>query len=101
MSLQLEIDQQAIRDFCERHHIRRLALFGSVLRNCFDVSSYVDVLVEFDPTQVAGLIRFGGMERELGLLFGGRRADLVTLTGLNRHIRDRVLASAEPIYAKG
>jgi uncharacterized protein len=59
MSLQLEIDQQAIGDFSEGIIIRRLALFGSAVRDCFDVPSDVDMLVEFDPTQVAGLIRSG------------------------------------------
>jgi predicted nucleotidyltransferase len=100
MPVQLEIDRRAISDFCERHHICRLALFGSVLRDDFDPSSDVDVLVEFEPAHVPGLIRFGAIERELGRLFGGRRADLVTFKGLNRHIREGVLANAEPIYAR-
>lgn len=100
MPIQLEIDRRAISHFCERHHIRKLALFGSVLRDDFGSSSDVDVLVEFEPEHVPGLIRFGAIERELGRLFGGRRADLVTFKGLNRHIRDGVLAHAEPIYAR-
>jgi uncharacterized protein len=101
MAVQLKIDRSALSDFCVRHHIRRLALFGSVLRNDFDPFSDVDVLVEFEPDHVPGLIRFGAIERELGGLLGGRRADLVTFKGLNRHIRDHVLAGAESIYARG
>jgi uncharacterized protein with HEPN domain len=58
MASQLEIDRNALSDFCERHRIRRLALFGSVLRDDFKRSSGVDVLVEFEPEQVPGLIRF-------------------------------------------
>lgn len=100
MPVQLEIDQSAISDFCKRHHVRRLALFGSVLRDDFDPSSDVDVLVEFEPAHVPGLIRFGAIERELGRLLGGRRADLVTFKGLNRYIRNDVLAGAVPIYAR-
>jgi predicted nucleotidyltransferase len=99
--VRLKVDRIALGTFCERHHIRRLALFGSVLRDDFDPSSDVDVLVEFEPDCVPGLIRFGAIERELGRLFDGRRADLVTFKGLNRYIRDGVLASAEPIYARG
>lgn len=84
MPVQLEIDRSALGDFCERHHIRKLALFGSVLREDFGPSSDVDVLVEFEPEHVPGLIRFGAIERELGRLFGGRRGDPVTFKGLSR-----------------
>lgn len=101
MPIRTEIDRSSIEDFCRRHHIRRLALFGSVLRDDFGPDSDVDVLVEFETEHTPGLIRFGAIERELGGLLGGRRADLVTFKGLNRHIRDRVLATAEPLYASG
>jgi uncharacterized protein len=84
--------------FCRRHHIRRLAVFGSVLREDFRPESDVDLLVEFDPGHVPGL-RFVSIARELSGLFGGRRVDLVTAKTLNYRIRDQILQSAQPLYA--
>ncbi len=79
--------------FCRRHHIRWLALFGSILRQDFGPESDVDVLVEFEPGHVPGL-RFIGMQSELSRLFG-RPVDLVTPKFLNERIRDQVLQRAE------
>lgn len=98
MSLRLNLDRGGITAFCRRHHIRKLAVFGSALRDDFRPDSDVDVLVEFEPDHTPGLIRLAAMEEELGRVLG-RRADLVTAKALSRHIRDRILADAEPIYA--
>ena len=84
--------------FCRRHHIKRLALFGSVPRDDFRPDSDVDVLVEFQPGHVPGL-DFVAIEREFSGLLQGRRVDMVTPTFLNPRIRDQVLTSAEPLYA--
>jgi hypothetical protein len=97
MSPHLVIDRGAVKAFCERHHIARLALFGSVLRDDFDADSDVDVLVEFQPDHVPGL-NFVSMERELSGLLQGRRVDLVTPKFLNVRIREQVLREAEPVY---
>lgn len=97
MSLPLSFDREAVAAFCRRHHIRRLALFGSVLREDFRPDSDVDVLVEFDPGHVPGF-RFVSIERELSDLLGGRRVDLVTAKTLNHRIRDQILQSAQPLY---
>ena len=97
MSPQLAIDRDAIAAFCERHHIARLALFGSVLRDDFDAESDVDVLVEFQPGHVPGL-SFVSMERELSGLLQGRRVDLITPKFLNVRIREQVLREAQPLY---
>jgi predicted nucleotidyltransferase len=97
MSPQIAIDRGAVKAFCERHHVARLALFGSVLRDDFDADSDVDVLVEFQPGHVPGL-NFVSMERELSGLLQGRRVDLVTPKFLNVRIRERVLREAEPLY---
>ena len=97
MSPNLVIDRGAVKAFCERHHIARLAVFGSVLRDDFDANSDVDVLVEFQPDHVPGL-NFVSMERELSTLLQGRRVDLVTAKFLNERIRERVLREAEPLY---
>jgi predicted nucleotidyltransferase len=97
MGPHIAIDRAAIKAFCERHHVARLALFGSVLRDDFDSDSDVDVLVEFLPNHVPGL-NFVRIERELSGLLDGRRVDLVTPKFLKGRIRDRVLREAEPLY---
>lgn len=86
--------------FCRRHHIRKLAFFGSVLRDDFTPDSDVDVLVEFDPSHIPGLIRLAGMELELSKLLGGRKVDLNTPNCLSRYFRDRVVREAQVQYAE-
>ena len=97
MSPHLAIDRNAISAFCKRHHIARLALFGSALRDDFGPESDVDMLVEFQPGHVPGL-GFVSMERELSGLLQGRRIDLVTPKFLNVRIREQILREAEPLY---
>lgn len=94
----LEIPKHKLIEFCRRHHIRKLALFGSVLREDFRPDSDVDVLVEFEPDHVPGF-RFIELQEELSSIFGGRRIDLVTKKFLNRRIRESVLRDAEVQYA--
>ena len=98
MSPQIAIDRKQIADFCRRHHIRRLALFGSVLRKDFRPDSDVDVLVEFEQGQRVGLAFFA-MQDELSDLLG-HRVDLNTPGFLSRYFRDEVLAEADVLYAK-
>lgn len=97
MSPHLSIDRNAISAFCRRHHIVRLALFGSALRDDFGPDSDVDVLVEFQPGHVPGL-DFLSMERELSGFLQSRRIDLVTPKFLNVRIREKVLREAESLY---
>ena len=97
MSPHVAIDHAAVSAFCRRHHIVRLALFGSVLRDDFRPDSDIDVLVEFQPGHVPGL-RFVSIEREFSDLLRGRRVDMVTPKFLNPRIRDHVLRSAESLY---
>jgi len=97
MSPHISIDRNAVSAFCQRHHIKRLALFGSVLRDDFGPESDVDVLVEFHAGHVPGL-NFVSIEREFSGLLHGRRVDMVTPKFLNARIRDQVLSSAEPLY---
>ena len=94
------IPKERLAEFCRRHHILKLALFGSVLREDFGPESDIDVLVEFEPGHVPGL-GFIRMQDELSRIFDGRRVDLVTPKFLNRRIRDEVLRSAEVQYAEG
>jgi hypothetical protein len=95
----VKVPQEKIADFCRRHHIRRFALFGSVLREDFGPDSDIDVLVEFDPGHTPGLIRLAGMELELGGILGGRKVDMNTPQCLSPYFRDRVLKEAEVQYA--
>lgn len=97
MSPRIEIPKDKIAEFCRRNHIRRLALFGSVLRDDFTPKSDVDILVEFEPGVRVGLIKLAGMEIELDRLLG-RRAEMHTVKGLNPYFRDDVLNLAEVQY---
>lgn len=94
----LAVPREAIAEFCQRNRIRRLSLFGSVLRDDFGPDSDIDVLVEFDPEARVGLITFAGMEIELSELLG-RKVDLQTPGSLSKYFRDQVLAEAEVQYA--
>ncbi len=94
----LEIARDQIADFCRRYHVRRLALFGSVVREDFTSDSDVDVLVAFEPEARIGFMTLGRMKRELGALFQ-RPVDLVPQDGLKPSIRESVLSSAEELYA--
>ena len=95
-SARINIPEAAIAEFCRRRRIRRLCLFGSVLRDDFRPDSDVDVLVEFEPGGRTGL-SFFEMEAELSRLLG-RKVDLNTPGFLSSHFRDEVLAQAEVRY---
>jgi predicted nucleotidyltransferase len=92
----LELPRQKIAEFSRRHHICRLALFGSVLRPDFRPDSDIDVLVEFDPAHIPGL-SFFAMQDELSAILG-RRVDLNTPRDLSRQFRDAVEREAEVVY---
>jgi len=96
MKSRVSIPQDQIEAFCRRHHIRRLAFFGSVVRDDFRPESDVDVLVEFEPGHVPGLAFFR-MQRELSDMLG-RKVDLNTPEDLSRYYREEVLAEAEVVY---
>lgn len=94
--VKIDIPKEKIAEFCRKHHIRKLALFGSVLRKDFRPGSDVDVLVEFEPGHVPGLAFFS-MEEELSKIFG-YKVDLNTPQFLSRYFRDSVLDEAEVQY---
>lgn len=100
LSLPLHISQDQIASFCKKHHIHKLALFGSVLRKDFHDNSDIDVLVEFEEGFVPGFIRLHELEKELSSLMDGRELDLVTPKGLNHRLRNKILDEAEVQYAK-
>jgi len=96
MAPHIEIPKDRIAEFCRKNHIKRLALFGSVLRDDFGPDSDIDVLVEFEPGARVGL-RFFGMEIELSEMLG-RKVDLNTPGFLSDYFRDEILAEAEVQY---
>jgi predicted nucleotidyltransferase len=94
--IRIQMPKERITDFCRQHHIRKLAIFGSALRDDFGPDSDVDVLVEFEPGHVPGLAFFG-IEQELSAILG-RKVDLNTAGFLSPEIREVVLKEAEVQY---
>lgn len=97
MNPNIQIMKQPLKRFCQAHHIRRLSIFGSVLRDDFGPDSDIDVLVEFETNHVPGFFKLAEMQDELESLFG-RKVDLRTPEDLSRYFRDEVLAAAEVQY---
>jgi len=93
----IRIPKAKLASFCKKHHIRRLALFGSVLRPDFGPKSDIDVLVEFEPDHIPGLAFFG-MQDELSKIFG-RKVDLNTPGFIDKYFRNQVLKEAKEMYA--
>ena len=96
LTLPVPIPSGAIETLCQRHHIRKLALFGSVLRPDFHGDSDIDILVEFFPGQTPGF-GFIDIQDQLSVLLN-RTVDLNTPQDLSRYFRDRVLTEAQVIY---
>ena len=96
----IEIPKDELAEFCRRHHITKLSLFGSATKGTLRPDSDIDVLVEFEPGHVPGLALIR-MQDELTALLGGREVDLVTPKFLNRRIRDQILREAVVQYATG
>ena len=94
------LDSEAVAALCRRHHIRRLALFGSGLRGELRPDSDLDLLVEFEPGHVPGLIGLAAIQLELSALVG-REVDLRTLEDLSRYFRADVARQAEVVFAAG
>ena len=103
MSARIDVPKEEIAAFCRRNHIRRMALFGSVLRDDFTPESDVDVLVEFEPDARIGYIGLAGLEIELDKILG-RKADLHTFEGIERSrnwlLREEILSSIEAVYER-
>ena len=100
MSTQLPIPNDRLAAFCRAHGIRRMAVFGSALRSDFGTDSDIDLLVEFDPDRIPGLLGISDMELELSDLLDGRKVDLRTPEDLSRYFRAAVLAEAEVQYVR-
>lgn len=97
-SAHIPVQGRKLSGLCRRYHVRRLALFGSVLRDDFRPDSDVDVLVSFEPEARIGFITLSRMQRELSEIFQ-RSVDLVPMDGLKPIIRESVLSSSQDVYA--
>ncbi len=95
----INIPRKVIAEFCERNHIQRLSIFGSVLRDDFRQDSDIDILVEFEPGYPVGYIRLAGIELELSEIFG-HEVDLRTPADLSPYFQQEVLNLAEVQYVK-
>ena len=100
MNEQVSVSKEALAAFCREHGIKRLAVFGSALRDDFGPDSDIDVLVEFEPGRVPGLLGVAGLELELSRIFTGRKVDLRTPEDLSSYFRQDVLATAEVQFAQ-
>jgi predicted nucleotidyltransferase len=98
MDRRLPIDATALEQLCRRHRIRKLSLFGSVLKGTARADSDIDLLVEFLPDATPGYLGMAQIEIELSGLLGGRKVDLRTAAELSRYFRDRVVGEALEQY---
>lgn len=94
----ITIPKQKIKEYCKKNHIKKLALFGSFLRDDFCYDSDIDLLVEFEKEHVPGFFRLVQMEEQLSNFFNGRSVDLRTPNDLSRYFRDKVIKNSEVLY---
>lgn len=99
-NLEIKLPRREIAEFCKRHHILTLSVFGSYLRGDFGPGSNIDILVEFDSKHIPGLIRLAGMELELSQILG-RKVDIRTPQDLSRYFKNEVVKAAKVQYAEG
>lgn len=100
MNTQIVVSKDALAAFCKDYGIKWIAVYGSALRPDFGPESDVDVLAEFEPNRVPGLIGLAGMELKLSALFSGRKVDLRTPNDLSPYFRQEVIDGAELQYAE-
>jgi predicted nucleotidyltransferase len=99
MPAHIQFDREKLAEFCRKWKIKRLSLFGSVLRDDFRPDSDVDVLYEFEPDAAIGYFKLVELEDELSQLLGGRTVDFVPAKYLKERLRDEILRTAEVQYA--
>ena len=101
MHKSLNLDEADVKRFCQRHHIRRLALFGSQLKGTAKPDSDIDLLVEFEPDARTTLLDMAQIEIELSQALGGRKVDVRTPQDLSQYFRDEVVRTAQVQYVTG
>ena len=95
--VKVPVPREAVTEFCQRHRVRELALFGSVLRDDFTEQSDVDILIDFLPDTKVTFFHLADMENELETVFR-HKIDLVLKNTLHRRVAAEVLASREVLY---
>ena len=100
MGARIQVNHDKIKQVCLKHGIRRLSLFGSVLRDDFSPTSDIDVLVEFEPDVKVSLFKYMAISEELETIFG-RKVDMVTLEGISPYLRDRIAKTSQVVYDGG
>ena len=95
----IKIPKNELIAYCKGNHIKKLAFFGSFLREDFDPESDIDILVEFEDEYIPGLFDIIRMEEELSTIFKGKKVDLRTPMDLSRYFRNKVISNAEVLYA--
>ena len=95
----LPISRKTLAHFCERYHVKKLSLFGSILGKEFGPESDIDLLVEFESQHVPGFFAISQMENEISKLLGGRKVDIRTAVELSPYFRSEVIYEAEVLYA--
>ncbi len=93
-------DGEVLEKFCLKSGIKKISLYGSVLRDDFIPESDIDVLVEFIPGEQVTLFHIVDMEEELSCIFGVRKVDMRTREDLSRYFRDKVVAESEVLFAR-
>lgn len=101
MGNKIKLPKDKIAKFCQENHIIKLSLFGSILRNDFNETSDIDILIEFDKNHIPGFIRLANIQSTLSKLLGGKEVDIRTPNDLSPYIRDKVLNTAEVQYVQG
>ena len=92
------VSKEKLEEFCKKHHIKKLAIFGSAIKGMLRADSDIDILVEFEENNTPGLLTFCGMQNELSDMIG-REVDLRTAQDLSRYFRQEVEKTAEVQYA--
>lgn len=96
----LQYDEKALERLCREYHVKRLDLFGSQAKGTAGAGSDVDLLVEYEPGHVPGLLGFLQLEEELEALFGSSSVDLVSRGGLSPYLRDEILRTRSLLYER-
>jgi len=93
----LRYDREVLERLCREWHVRRLDLFGSRAKGTADGGSDVDLLVEYEPGHVLGLLEFLEFEEELADLFG-KKVELVSRGGLSPYLKEEIRGTRSPLY---
>ena len=93
-----KLPEEKIKNFCKKHNIKKMSLFGSALRDEFTDDSDIDILVEFDKNNIPSFFDLYDMEQELSEFFNGRKVDLWTPNDLSKYFRGEVGEKSEVIY---